>query len=98
MTLPESDRLQSYRQLTGAEANHALIGCFDYDGKTALYVVNNAIAADEEAGTAAEDEVTLRFAENVFGYTLDAAGKKDFSGNALTLPLGAGEAMLVVIG
>lgn len=98
MTLPESDRLQSYRQLTGAEANHALIGCFDYDGKTALYVVNNAIAADEEAGTAAEDEVTLRFTENVSGYTLDAAGKKDFSGNALTLPLGAGEAMLVVIG
>lgn len=97
MEVPASDRIEKYGELTGATANHALIGCFDYNGKTALYVVNNAIADDDEAGAAA-DTVVLNFASSVSGYRVTDGVKTDFSGTSLSLALPAGQAALVVIG
>lgn len=97
MTIPEEDLLENFNELQSVTANHALIGCFDYNGKTALYVVNNAIADDTVAGCTAADRVTLTFGKEVRGYTLDAEQKTPFAGNTLSAELGAGKATLVVL-
>ncbi len=97
MTIPAEDVLESYNELTSVTANHALVGCFDYNGKTALYVVNNAIADDTIVGCSAQDNVTLNFNANVRGYTLDTTGKKEFSGSSVSAALDAGKAILVVL-
>ncbi len=97
MTIPEEDLLESFNELTSVNSNHALIGCFDYNGKTALYVVNNAIADDGVANCTAEDTVTLNFSKGVKGYSLDVSGKKAFEGNSFSATLGAGKAVLVVL-
>ena len=98
MTIPEEDLVDSYKELLSAEANHALIGCFDYNGKTALYVVNNAIADDTIVGCTAADTVKLNFEGSISGYTLNGEEKKEFSASSVSFDLGAGEGMLVVLG
>jgi len=99
MTAPDSDIIKSgsFNELQSVEANHTMIGCFDYNGKTALYVVNNAIADDTEAGYTAAENVKLDFNKNVSGFTLNAAAKTQFGGNSVSFSLGAGEAVLVVL-
>lgn len=99
MSIPDEDLLGgTFRELSSVSSNHALVGCFDYDGKTVLYVVNNAIADDTIQGCTAADEMTLGFNKKVNGYTVDGGGKKDFTGESLSVSLGAGEAVLVVLG
>ena len=99
MSIPEGDLLGgTFKELSSVSSNHALVGCFDYDGKTALYVVNNAVADDTIQGCAAADEITLNFNGKVSGYAVDGGGKKDFAGESLSVSLGAGEAVLVVVG
>ena len=99
MSIPEADLLgEAFRELSSVSSNHALVGCFDYDGRTALYVVNNAVTDDALRGCTAADEVTLGFNGKVSGYTVNGSGKKDFAGESLSVSLGAGEAVLVVVG
>ena len=78
----------SFRDLNGVTGN-ALVGCFDYNGKTALYVVNNSIT---EEGT-----INLSF-DYTYNFEIiqDAASRKE-NGNSLNLDLGIGEAALVVL-
>ena len=98
MTIPASDCIKSYGALKSVLSDHALVGCFDYNGKTALYVVNNAIADDNENGIPAATSVTLKFTDNCSGYTIRNAVKANFSAmGEMTLNLGAGEGVLVVI-
>lgn len=78
----------SFRDLNGVTGN-AMVGCFDYNGKTALYVVNNSITQ--------EGQITLSFEyKNNFEVIQDAVSRKE-SGDSLTLDLGIGEAALVVL-
>lgn len=81
--------LKSYYELTGVSALHALVGCFNYNGKTALYVVNNSITQT--------DNVTLNF-DNTYKYqVVQEAQGKYVVGNKLSLSLKAGEGVLVVL-
>ncbi len=88
--IPEEDLIQTYGELTSVEAKHALIGCFDYNGKTAFYVTNNSI--DES------DTVTLNLNGSAEGYTVLKATKKHFMNTStIQLALAAGEGALIVI-
>ncbi len=90
MTPSTGDTLTRYRQLVSATAHHAIIGCFDYNGKTALYVVNNS--------TTQTSGVVLQFNGTVGGYVVRQGAKQgDFSASSLTLDLGIGEGVLVVL-
>lgn len=87
--IPEEDCLNAYGALTVVSANHAIVGCFDYDGKAAFYVTNNSVTEG--------DTVTLTFDKSVNGYIVQKANKQEISGSSLSLTAEAGEGILVVI-
>jgi len=81
----------SFRELCSVESEEkgAFIGCFDYQGKTAFYVVNNNMYARQN--------ITLNF-DKEHTYSLLAVGcDKKETGSKCALDLAAGAAMLVVI-
>ena len=80
----------SYNELAGATGN-ALIGCFNYQGKTALYVVNYDY---DNAGT-----VTLKFSSDKSITKIENAEttKLTTSNKQLALSMEAGEGILLVI-
>lgn len=67
----------------------AVVGCFDYNGKTALYVVNY------DVNTARD--ITLTFSESVTADVTISGSATEKSGSSMTLSLGAGEGALVVL-
>ncbi len=82
--------LNSFRNLKKVSGDDSLIGCFDYKGGVALYVMNNSIV-EERA------EVTLEF-DGEYGYKIIQRGITDYLvGKTFTLTLQAGESALVVI-
>lgn len=88
--IPEEDRLTSYGALSGVEAKHALVGCFDYNGVAAYYVVNNSI---EE-----KDEISLSLNRQASGYLVADGEKQAFSKqDKIEFSLNAGKAILVVL-
>ena len=87
--IPAIDTIPTYGELSSQNATHALIGCFDYNGKTAFYITNNSITE--------KDEVTLNFNSSISGYTVQNAVKMHFVGNSVKLSLDEGEGVLVVI-
>lgn len=87
--IPAADVLTSYGALASVTAQHAITGCFDYNGKAAFYVTNN--------NTLEQDTVTLNFSSGVSGYTVQKAAKTTFNGNSLSISLAAGEGVLVVL-
>ena len=78
----------SFRDLNNVTGN-ALVGCFDYNGKTALYVVNNSIT---EEGT-----ITLSFDHKYNFEVIQDATSRNENGNFLSIDLGIGESALVVL-
>ncbi len=79
-----------YRQLTGVYGDDALVGCFDYYGGTALYVVNNSFEKENA-------KIALTF-DDVYGYDIIQHATSVFAaGNALEFTLEAGEGVLVVL-
>lgn len=81
-------KTNSFRDLSSVSGN-ALVGCFDYNGKTALYVVNNSITQ--------EGQISLTFdCKYNFEVIQDAASRKE-NGDSLTLDLGIGEGALVIL-
>lgn len=78
----------SYNELTGATGN-ALIGCFDYKGKTALYVVNYDY---DNEGT-----VTLTFNGTQNITKIEDAVATETSASSLSLSMEAGEGILLVL-
>ena len=78
----------SFRDLNEVTGN-ALVGCFDYNGKTALYVVNNSIT---EEGT-----ITLSFDHKYNFEVIQDAASRNENGNFLSIDLGIGESALVVL-
>lgn len=87
--IPAKDILQTYGEISAVNGWHTLVGCFDYNGKTALYVTNNSVTEGED--------VDITFTKGVKGYTVQKAVKNQFDGDELNLKLDAGEGVLVVI-
>lgn len=93
--------LTSYKELTSVsvEASEnipylgsgAIVGCFDYNGKTALYVVNY--------NTSSSKTITLNF-NNSYNFTvINSSGSISASGSTYSInSLQAGRAVLLVIG
>lgn len=67
----------------------AIVGCFDYHGKTALYVVNN----DYEN----EREITMNFDGSHALSLISATLNETINASTYTVKLAAGDAVLVVI-
>ncbi len=91
VSIPAVDQIETYGELVSANAGHAIIGCFDYNGKTAFYITNNSV---ENC-----DVVTLNFGQTVGGFSVLNAERREFADTSvLEFSLEAGEGVLVVIG
>lgn len=77
----------SWRELKKVTGN-ALIGCFNYQGKTALYVVNYDMEYAQE--------IQLDFQEECKVSVIQNAEKNYYSGNGIKLNMQAGEGSLIV--
>ena len=77
-----------YRELVEVEGN-ALIGCFDYEGKTALYVVNYDMEASQKIG--------LRFQQSCNVHIIQSAESRYDIAEILEFDLSAGEGILIVV-
>ena len=79
-----------YYQLNGVYGDDCVVGCFNYKGKTALYVVNY--------NRKAKANVTLSFDKSDYRYTvIQRAVSADVVGGKLPLTLDAGEGALIVL-
>lgn len=79
----------SFRELTSVTGDDCFVGCFDYKGGTALYVVNY----DRND----KSKVTLNFSGN-YGYTvIQRAKTAEVMGKSINLTLECGEGVLVVL-
>ena len=90
--LPEFFAEASYRELQSVktEKEGAVIGCLDYHGKTVLYVVNHDREKDQN--------IKLQF-DDMYTYHLLAAGcDEQQTGTVCEVSLGAGAAVLILIG
>lgn len=77
----------SWRELKSIDGD-ALVGCFNYQGKTALYVVNYS--------TEYAQKLNLTF-QNEYQFSVTQAGKKtEYKGESITLDMLAGEGVLLV--
>ncbi len=84
--------IDKYNRFTGVTAGNdagAAVGCFNYNGKTALYVVNYDMSS--------EQNITLNFSESVTADVTISGTATEKSGTSITLTLGAGEGALVVL-
>ena len=79
----------AFRQLRSVSGGDALVGCFDYNGGTALYVTN--------FNTTEKKQVTLHFDNNYAYELIQRAQSANVYGKAITLTLEAGEGALVVV-
>lgn len=83
---------KSYKELINVESlgeRGAFIGCFDYHGKTALYVVNNDILEGQQINLTFDKEYTYKM--------LTLGCNKTVTSDKCELSLAAGAAMLIVI-
>lgn len=79
-----------YYELTGVSGDDCIVGCFNYYGKTALYVVNY--------NRTKKANVTLAFDKSNYRYTvIQRAVTADVVGGKLPLTLDAGEGALIVL-
>lgn len=77
----------SWRELADIQGD-ALIGCFNYQGKTALYVVNYDMEYAQNIRLTFQDSYKISVIQN--------AQKEYYSGNQIELPMQAGEGVLIV--
>lgn len=95
-TLDSSLVLDHFQQLESlsSEDTYAIAGCFNYQGKTALYVVNAKTYHVNKNGS----DITLHFSTKVSGKTRLHGEEKTFQGNSLTLnSLLPGEGALLIL-
>ena len=81
-------KTNTFRGLSDVTGN-AMVGCFDYNGKTALFVVNNS--------TIKEGRITLSFDSGYHFEVFQNAASRKETGESLTLDLGIGESALIVL-
>ena len=78
----------SFNELQSVSGD-ALVGCFNYQGKTALYVVNHSFEYAQEV------KLTFDRVQNL--QLIQKAKKADANASELTLNMAAGEGILIVI-
>lgn len=84
-----NDKNSSYKELVSVDGDGAIIGCFDYKGKTALYVVNTFKKAQT---------LTLNFdIERKVKLVNRMDGVVDKTEKTVSLNLGKAEATLVIV-
>lgn len=82
--------LNDYKEVTSVKGTNALVGCFDYFGKTALLVVN--------CNTSSTQEITLNFDGTQSYEMTDYVGKTTTgSTSSLKMSINAGQCTLVVL-
>ena len=84
------DSFDSFRQLVSVSGDPSLVGCFDYRGGTALYVVNNTF--DEHRG-----EITLTFDRAYECEVIQRGVVGSIVSKKFVVTLEAGEGALVVL-
>ena len=77
----------SWRELASVDGD-ALVGCFNYQGKTALYVVNFDYEYAQKINLTFRDQYKIR--------VIQSAEENDLDTSKLTLDLAAGEGALIV--
>lgn len=76
-----------WRELQSVDADNAIVGCFDHEGSSVYYVVNNDFENKQK--------ITLNF-DNKYGYDVIQRGKTaSVVGESLTLTVETGEGVLV---
>ncbi len=88
--IPQTDQITQYENLTSVSGDDALIGCFNYQGKAAYYVVNNSL-------TNTLGEITLNFSSSVTVNTYQNGSESETSGENISLSIPAGEGVLIEI-
>lgn len=88
--IPEGSTLSSFRELVSVEGDSAIVGCFDYQGKTALYVVNNSVTLDHA-------KIRLTFSGNYQYDVIQRAVTTELTGKQIDLTFAPGEGALVVL-
>ena len=83
------ERIDTFRELVSVEGKEVLVGCFDFFGKTALYVGNNA--------TTDKQEIKLSFKDKCGYEVIQRAQTAEIAGKNITLKMEAGEGVLVVL-
>ena len=84
--------LGSFEQLVGVNSTNTqvVVGCYNYDGKTAFYLTNNSASI--------ATEITLTFSENVNVYSVDNAEEKMYQNmKSLKKQLNGGDGVLYVV-
>lgn len=79
----------AWRELKSVDGD-AMIGCFNYQGKTALYVVNYSQEYKQNINLTFQDTYTFTKVQN--------AEYENLTGNGITLEMDAGEGVLLVFG
>lgn len=87
--IPAADVLTEYGALKQAGGDSVIVGCFDYKGKDAFYLINNSLTEQSDA--------VLTFNGNVTASVIKTTGKTDFSGQSYSTGLSAGEGVLIVL-
>ena len=77
----------SWRELESVKGD-ALVGCFNYQGKTALYVVNYS--------TEYAQKIDLKFNGNYNFTVIQSAETNHYTGEGITLDMYAGDGVLIV--
>jgi hypothetical protein len=77
----------SWRELSDISGN-AMVGCFNYQGKTALYVVNYDMERAQNIGLQFWDTYSFSVVKN--------GQKTSHTGSAIELPMQAGEGILII--
>lgn len=88
-TLDLPEVVNSFRELKSVDCNDVFVGCFDYKGKTALYVVSNSLTEKQN--------IVLHF-DNKYGYQVIQRGVEiEVAAKDLPLTVEKGEGILVVL-
>ena len=87
--IPDADVLQNYGKLSSVGGDSVLVGCLDYKGQNAYYVVNNSV--DDFS------DVNLDFSQSVSGSMFSSDGESTFSGEKYSARLSAGEGILLIL-
>jgi hypothetical protein len=80
---------QKYKELIGVEGDDCVVGCFDYNGGTALYVVNYSRLS--------KADVLVKFDKKYKYNVIQRATEADIVGTSIPLTLDKGEGALIVL-
>lgn len=83
--------IDEFREVKSITGDNSITGCFNYQGRTMLYVVNNSITRDKA-------KVTIKFDDNRIYSVIQRAQERTGVSKELTLTFAPGEGACVVIG